>query len=165
MGHVSPVRRKSSTAQEGSPKNPTMMAPRSRTRARCFSVMWGAQSARSLWCLGRLLQLPLLPATWAVSFIQVWSWGSHRESASKTEVMVGNLIMDLTSPSGFSIESIRINLLSTRRFWKTECQETGIPGPVSEAVDYTPGSWEAHKTFQLFPALWSWWPWQFLSAR
>ena len=44
----------------------------------------------------------------------------------------------LDIPLGFSMELVRIKLLSTRRSRQTEYQETVITGPVSEAVDYIP---------------------------
>lgn len=41
--------------------------------------------------------------------------------------MIGNLIMDLTSLLGFSVELVRIKLLSARRFRKTEKPRDGDP--------------------------------------
>ena len=98
-----------------------------------------ARPARSLWRRGRQNHSSLPRGQ---SFIQVWSWGSQRESAGKTEVMIGNLIMDLTSPLDFPVVLVRIKLLSTRRFHKTEnTQRRGSLGPSPKLSTTPPGSW------------------------
>ena len=110
--------------------------------ARCFSVMWGAQSARSSWCLGRLLQLPLLPATWEVSFIQVWGWVSHRESASKTEVTFGNKWLE--QQSIISAVFCLLDTVARARLQSSGGYDTGACSPG--------GWWWSHKNSNTHPS-------------